>query len=320
MRRRSPPPDDRPHLERPRHRAACPRGQPRRRPARRRGTVRRDDRGDDVGDREGEQRTRARGPLDVRPVRAAARCDRCPRRGPVPTAPPPASPRSPAARRIWSRSRRASPTSPSCRIPMRARTCRPPTRCTPCCSNSGRPVLISPQVAPDDDRHAHMPRLERHCRSRPRRSTRRCPGCSGRKRCAILSAEGYQRRGPAAPDLAAYLALHDVHAEIVDVPVGGQIGRRRAAERRARLRLPTCWRWAPIRTPGCVSSSSAASPGTCWRTRAVAGDDEPLSRRSLPHVRRGRCRRRRGARRLCEAAARRRRCWRGWSRDWPPRA
>ncbi|HEV7814554.1 MAG TPA: universal stress protein [Janthinobacterium sp.] len=30
----------------------------------------------------------------------------------------------------------------------------------------------------------------------------------------ILSAEGYQRRGPAAPELAAYLALHGVRAEI----------------------------------------------------------------------------------------------------------
>src|SRR5580704_433890 len=31
----------------------------------------------------------------------------------------------------------------------------------------------------------------------------------------ILSADGYQRRGPAAPDLAAYLALHGVHADSV---------------------------------------------------------------------------------------------------------
>jgi nucleotide-binding universal stress UspA family protein len=31
----------------------------------------------------------------------------------------------------------------------------------------------------------------------------------------ILSADGYQRRGPGAPDLAAYLALHGVHADIV---------------------------------------------------------------------------------------------------------
>ena len=31
----------------------------------------------------------------------------------------------------------------------------------------------------------------------------------------ILSAEGYQRRGPGAPDLAAYLALHGVQADIV---------------------------------------------------------------------------------------------------------
>ena len=41
----------------------------------------------------------------------------------------------------------------------------------------------------------------------------------------ILSAEGYQRRGPAAPDLAAYLALHDVHADIVMFrPAGSSVG------------------------------------------------------------------------------------------------
>jgi nucleotide-binding universal stress UspA family protein len=34
----------------------------------------------------------------------------------------------------------------------------------------------------------------------------------------ILSADGYQRRGPAAPELAAYLALHGVDAEIVMFP------------------------------------------------------------------------------------------------------
>jgi nucleotide-binding universal stress UspA family protein len=42
---------------------------------------------------------------------------------------------------------------------------------------------------------------------------------------AILSADGYQRRGPAAPDLAAYLALHDVRADIVTFKsVGGSVG------------------------------------------------------------------------------------------------
>jgi nucleotide-binding universal stress UspA family protein len=34
----------------------------------------------------------------------------------------------------------------------------------------------------------------------------------------ILSADGYQRRGPAAPELAAYLALHGINAEIVMFP------------------------------------------------------------------------------------------------------
>ncbi|HVB67499.1 MAG TPA: universal stress protein, partial [Acetobacteraceae bacterium] len=41
----------------------------------------------------------------------------------------------------------------------------------------------------------------------------------------ILSADGYQRRGPAAPELAAYLALHEVEADIVMFqPTGGAVG------------------------------------------------------------------------------------------------
>lgn len=41
----------------------------------------------------------------------------------------------------------------------------------------------------------------------------------------ILSAEGYQRRGPGAPDLAAYLALHGVPTEIVMFrSVNGSVG------------------------------------------------------------------------------------------------
>ena len=41
----------------------------------------------------------------------------------------------------------------------------------------------------------------------------------------ILSAEGYQRRGPGAPDLAAYLALHGVHADILNFKsVRGSVG------------------------------------------------------------------------------------------------
>ena len=90
--------------------------------------------------------------------------------------------------------------------------------------DSGRPVLISPQISPKSI------------------GTRVCLAWNGTAESAesafaalpwmqqaeavrILSAEGYQRRGPAAPDLAAYLALHDVHADIVMFKsVGGSVG------------------------------------------------------------------------------------------------
>jgi nucleotide-binding universal stress UspA family protein len=79
--------------------------------------------------------------------------------------------------------------------------------------DSGRPVLIAPQVAPKTI------------------GTRVCLAWNGTAESAssalaalpwmqraegvrILSAEGYQRRGPGAPELAAYLALHGVHADI----------------------------------------------------------------------------------------------------------
>ena len=90
--------------------------------------------------------------------------------------------------------------------------------------DSGRPVLISPQTAPATI------------------GTRICMGWNGTAELAsavfaalpwlqraeavrILSADGYQRRGPAAPDLAAYLALHDVRADIVMFQsVGNSVG------------------------------------------------------------------------------------------------
>ncbi len=79
--------------------------------------------------------------------------------------------------------------------------------------DSGRPALISPQVP--------LPTI----------GTRVCLGWNGTAESAsavtaalpwlqraeavrILSAEGYHRRGPAAPELAAYLALHGVDAEV----------------------------------------------------------------------------------------------------------
>jgi nucleotide-binding universal stress UspA family protein len=80
--------------------------------------------------------------------------------------------------------------------------------------DSGRPVLIAPRTPPADigtrvcvawngtaesasSVQAALPWMERA------------------SAVAILSAEGYQRRGPAAPELAAFLALHDIHPEII---------------------------------------------------------------------------------------------------------
>ena len=79
--------------------------------------------------------------------------------------------------------------------------------------DSGRPVLIAPQTAPASI------------------GTRVCLAWNGTAESAasvlsampwmqraqgvrILSADGYQRRGPGAPELKAYLALHDVDADI----------------------------------------------------------------------------------------------------------
>ena len=90
--------------------------------------------------------------------------------------------------------------------------------------DSGRPVLISPQVAPTTI------------------GTRVCVAWNGTAESAssvlaampwmqkaegvaILSADGYQRRGPGAPELSAYLALHGVHASTVTFrPLSGSVG------------------------------------------------------------------------------------------------
>ncbi|MGH7152289.1 MAG: universal stress protein [Acetobacteraceae bacterium] len=90
--------------------------------------------------------------------------------------------------------------------------------------DSGRPVLLAPQTATATI------------------GTRICLGWNGTAESSsavsavlpwlpraeavcILSADGYQRRGPAAPELAAYLALHGVHAELtVFKAVNGIVG------------------------------------------------------------------------------------------------
>ena len=90
--------------------------------------------------------------------------------------------------------------------------------------DSGRPVLIAPQVAP-----AAI-------------GTRVCVAWNGTAESAssvlaampwmqkaegvaILSADGYQRRGPGAPELSAYLALHGVHASTITFrSLNGSVG------------------------------------------------------------------------------------------------
>ena len=91
--------------------------------------------------------------------------------------------------------------------------------------DSGRPVLIAPQAAPATI------------------GTRVCLAWNGTAESAaavqaalpwiqraqavrVLSADEYQRRGPGAPDLAAYLALHGVRAEIAQFrPLEREVGR-----------------------------------------------------------------------------------------------
>jgi nucleotide-binding universal stress UspA family protein len=90
--------------------------------------------------------------------------------------------------------------------------------------DSGRPVLLSPAIPP------------------PTIGTRICVGWNGTAESSaavqaalpwmhraeavrILTSEDYQRRGPEAPDLAAYLALHGVSVEIATFrPIDRSVG------------------------------------------------------------------------------------------------
>ena len=90
---------------------------------------------------------------------------------------------------------------------------------------SGRPVLIAPKVA--------LPTV----------GTRICVAWNGTAESAaavlaaipwmqraqavrLLTADEYQRRGPGARELASYLALHDIHAEIAQFrPLDKEVGR-----------------------------------------------------------------------------------------------
>jgi nucleotide-binding universal stress UspA family protein len=90
--------------------------------------------------------------------------------------------------------------------------------------DSGRPVLISPQVTPSQI-GTRLCLAWNGTAESASSAWAALPWMQRAEAVAILSAEGYQRRGPGAPDLAAYLALHGVHAEIVTFrAVGGSVG------------------------------------------------------------------------------------------------
>ncbi len=90
--------------------------------------------------------------------------------------------------------------------------------------DSGRPVLISPQVAPKSIGSRVCLAWNGTAESAAS-ALAALPWMQQAEAVRILSAEGYQRRGPGAPDLAAYLALHGVKADVtIFRPVGSSVG------------------------------------------------------------------------------------------------
>jgi len=90
--------------------------------------------------------------------------------------------------------------------------------------DSGRPVLIAPPKAPG-------PLGRRICLAWNGTAESASavyamlPWLPRAEAVRILTAEEYQRRGPAAQDLAAYLALHDVPAEVATFrPIDREVG------------------------------------------------------------------------------------------------
>ncbi|WP_428485276.1 universal stress protein [Rhodopila sp.] len=90
--------------------------------------------------------------------------------------------------------------------------------------DSGRPVLIAPRTAPA--RIGDRVCLAWNGTAESASSVLAAmPWMQRAEAVAILSADGYQRRGPGSPDLAAYLALHGVHAEIITFrSINGSVG------------------------------------------------------------------------------------------------
>ena len=91
--------------------------------------------------------------------------------------------------------------------------------------DSGRPVLIAPHLPPDSI--GTRVALAWNGTAESAASVQAAlPWMKQADAVRILSAEEYQRRGPAAQELAAYLALHDVHAEVATFrPVDRDVGK-----------------------------------------------------------------------------------------------
>jgi nucleotide-binding universal stress UspA family protein len=90
--------------------------------------------------------------------------------------------------------------------------------------DSGRPVLISPQLIPSNI-GTRIGLAWNGTAESASSVLAALPWMQRADAVAILSADGYQRRGPGASDLAAYLSLHDVRADIVTFKsVSGSVG------------------------------------------------------------------------------------------------
>ncbi|MGH7118431.1 MAG: universal stress protein [Acetobacteraceae bacterium] len=90
--------------------------------------------------------------------------------------------------------------------------------------DSGRPVLLAPATPPTDIGRRICVAWNGTAESASA-VTAALPWLQRAGAVRILSSEGYQRRGPPAEELAPYLALHGVSAELATIrPTGGTVG------------------------------------------------------------------------------------------------
>jgi nucleotide-binding universal stress UspA family protein len=83
--------------------------------------------------------------------------------------------------------------------------------------DSGRPVMIAPQK-PVETIGKRVCLAWNGTAESAESALSAMPWMKQAEGVCILSADGYQRRGPGAPELAAYLALHGINADIVMFP------------------------------------------------------------------------------------------------------